>query len=211
MRRAELLRIPWALGIVGTVVTATTIAYASDAGARRVSATISPYHLAFPLLNILVEERLSRRFSVAQEIGAGGFASARIGQLGARVLYYASGSFDGGMQLGPIVRANLVAYPGLEAIDTPPTMAAEAVELFYRDVQVARSNGRESLFVGLFVGGKGIFGARWGAGSGLTFAMGVQLGWTHLLGGGYYSPSPQATIRGDAPMGLLDLRVGWSL
>jgi hypothetical protein len=83
------------------------------------------------------------------------------------VLWYAGGSFDAALQIGPVVRTNLLVYQGPEAVNTPPTEASAAVEPVVHDVQVARSNGWDSLFVGLFMGLKGILGSHWGVANGL--------------------------------------------
>jgi hypothetical protein len=175
-----------------------------------VSATLSPYHLGFPILNVLLEERLAPRIGIAQELGFGSYATASVGQLGARVYFYPSGSFDGGLQLGPVVRANMLVYPGPKAVSTPPSEVAAATEALFHDVQVARSNGRDSLLCGAFVGVKGILGRRAHAMRGLTVDLGVELGYLVLFGASPYGPSPDAT-GGNASMVLLDLRLGWSL
>jgi hypothetical protein len=139
-----------------------------DTAHYRVSALVSPYHLGFPLFNVLLEQRLLDHLAIAEELGFGSYASSRVGQLGGRIVYYASGSFDGGLLLGPVVRANTIVYPGRGAVVTPPTEGADATEAFFHDVQVARSNGRDSLFCGAVVGAKGIFGPKSGPAKGLT-------------------------------------------
>jgi hypothetical protein len=182
-----------------------------DAAHYRVSALVSPYHLGFPLLNVLLEQRLLDHLSIAEELGFGSYASSGVGQLGARILYYASGSFDGGLLLGPVVRANTIVYPGPAAVLTPPTEGADATEAFFHDVQVARSNGRDSLFCGAIVGAKGILGPKAGPAQGLTLLFAVQAGYLHLFGASPYGPSPDTTQLGDTGVVLLEIRVGWSL
>jgi hypothetical protein len=228
--RSSFLRAVSLAGVLAGVCTASSRASAAaadppvhaerDADARgspgapparhHVSLTLSPYHLGFPIFDVLVEERVADRFGIAQELGFGSYASARVAQLGARLFFYADGSFDGGVQLGPVVRLNRILYGGPDAVSTPPSDTAAATEAFFHDAQVARANGRDSLFAGVFVGAKGIL-TRWPAARGLTVSGGLEFGAMHLFGGSAYAPSPQATTLGDTAMALLDVRVGWSL
>jgi hypothetical protein len=175
-----------------------------------VTAALSPYHFGFPLFNVLLEQRLSRHFGVAQELGFGSYATAGVGQLGLRVNLYPREDFRG-VQFGLVSRANLIVYPDPRAVLTPPTDGADATEVTFHDVQVARANGRESLFLGGYVGGKGIAGRSWGAARGLTFILGAQVGYVHLFGASPYGPSPDAAFTRDTWMGLLEVRLGWSL
>jgi hypothetical protein len=175
-----------------------------------VTAALSPYHFGFPLFNVLLEQHLSRHFGVAQELGFGSYATAGVGQLGLRVNLYPREDFRG-VQFGLVSRANLIVYPGPEAVLTHPSEAAEAVEVVSHDVQLARANGRDSLFLGGYVGGKAIAGRSWGAARGFTFILGAQAGYVHLFGASPYGPSPDAAFIGDKWMVLLEVRLGWSL
>jgi hypothetical protein len=50
--------------------------------------------------SISTEWRVGRRFGIAANIGLGAFQSGTVGQLGLRAPFYATGSFDGGLQMG---------------------------------------------------------------------------------------------------------------
>jgi hypothetical protein len=208
------------LATISVTSTAAAQAVATQVGAQHdtnardtefdVTAAWSPYHLGFPIFNVLLEQRLSRHFGVAQELGFGSYATAGVGQLGLRFLIYPREDFSG-VQYALVSRANLIAYPGPQAVLTHPSQAADATEFTLHDVQVARANGRDSLFLGGYVGGKAIAGRSWGAARGFTFICGVQVGYMHLFGAAPYGPSPDAAFMGDTWMVQLEIRFGWSL
>jgi len=181
-----------------------------------VSATFSPYHLAYPILNVVVEQKVVPHLGVAEEIGVGSHASAAIGQLGAHVRYYWANAFDGGY-FGPFTRADLITYPGPQAVLTWDSDALDATHLFSGDVGDTRANGRSSLVSGVELGDKVIATGIYGDGSesrfwrGFTVDLSLQLGYLHLIGDSPYGPSPNAMFMGDHIAFLLGVRLGWSL
>lgn len=182
----------------------------------RVSATISPYHLAYPILNVLVEQKVVPHWAVAEEVGVGSTATAGIGQLGAHVRHYWANAFDGGY-FGPFARADLITYPGPQAVLTWDSEVADATHLFSGDVGDTRANGRSSLVCGVEVGGKAIASGIYKDGSESRFWRGftgdffLQLGYLRLIGDSPYGPSPNAMFAGDHVVFLLGVRLGWSL
>lgn len=185
---------------------------------HRVSATLSPLHLGFPIASVLIEQRVVDHVGVAEELGVGSYATAGIGQLGARVNVYPIERFNG-LQLGAIVRSNMIVYPGRGAVTTEPSDAAAATGVVSNDVQLARANGRSSIFAGGILGLKGIIsGLNYRTGQveptplrGLTLEMGMLLGKLHMVGPAPYGAAPDAAILGDTFLALLELRLGWTL
>src|SRR5262245_13163437 len=84
----------WSQGVMGS----------EPPEACRVSVVLSPYHAGFPMLFVSTEVRVARRFGVSFDTAIGSFRSATAGVLGLRAPLYLTGSFDGGLELGPFVR-----------------------------------------------------------------------------------------------------------
>ena len=185
---------------------------------HQVSATLSPYHLAFPIVSAMLEQRVVDHLGIAEEVGVGSYATARVGQLGARVYVYPWDRFNG-VQLGAVVRSNVVVYPSSYAVTEPPSDLAAAAEPLYHDVQLTRANGRSSVFAGGSLGLKGIWSGyayytdeRVAPGlTGLTIDLAMVAGYLHMIGPSPYGHSPDALMLGDAGMVLLEMRLGWSL
>ena len=154
---------------------------------------------------------------VAEEVGVGSYATATVGQLGARVYVYPSDEFSG-VQLGVIARSNMLVYPSSRAVMQTPSDVATATEVFDHDVQLARANGRSSLFFGGSVGLKGIAsgvssstGQPYAPGlRGLTIAIALDAGYVHIVGDAPYGAAQSVTL-GDAGVLLFEFRLGWTL
>ncbi len=67
---------------------------------RVFSATFSPIHLQFPVLEVTGEARLATKVSAAGILGVGKSDDVNLYELGAQLRYYMWGDFDGGLQLG---------------------------------------------------------------------------------------------------------------
>jgi hypothetical protein len=206
--------------VLATATIATTACSPPRAGDTRpppcVSATLSPYHLAFPIVNVMLEQKAVRHLGIAEEIGVGSYATAGVGQLGVHARYYPAHAFDG-VFLGAFSRANLITYPSPQAVLTFASDGAEATHVISGDASDTRANGRSSIVNGLEFGWKLIAtgvvpsGKQYAGLRGFTADLSLQFGWLHLAGASPYGPSPDAASPGDHLIILLGMRGGWSL
>jgi hypothetical protein len=179
-----------------------------------VSLTLSPYHAAYPIAFVSTEWRVGRRLGVAADTAIGAFHSGTVGQLGLRAPFYATGSFDGGLQIGPFVRATSFYFSHASAVESPNDSPGHRVGApSYNDVEFARANGRNALFGGVLIGGKFVVGGRdmtftWVRG--FTIQAGFLIGYHHLAGAHGYAPDPLAAHTRDGFLSQLYADVGWS-
>src|SRR5687768_4310361 len=67
---------------------------------HRFSLTMSPVHLALPVVELTGEFRLLDKLGVAAVAGAGNSSGIFVGEAGAQIRYYLIGTFIHGMQVG---------------------------------------------------------------------------------------------------------------
>lgn len=156
--------------------------------ANGVSVTISPIHLAFPILELTAEVAIAPKLSAALIGGIGSVTATAPGieqefsawEAGAHVRYYLTGDFDGGLQAG-----FEILMVGID--DNDPTVDASG----------------DGLAFGPFIGWK------WVAGAGFTFDG--QLGIERLFATASASDGTASESASDETwVPLLNLNVGWS-
>ncbi len=175
--------------------------------------TFSPYHLGYPMLFYSVEVRAASWLGIAPENAFGTYKGAAVTQLGLRLPAYPVGDFDGGLQVGPFVRASFLRIPNQGATD-PPSTGHAATAVVFNDVEFARANGRNAVYSGLLVGGKYIAGANgteFSSVRGLTVQGGFLLGYHKFLGSARHGPHPEASRPDSGFLPLLYVDVGYSL
>jgi len=180
----------------------------------RVSLTLSPFHLGYPIVLLSTELEVTRKLGVAVDNAIGGFHGGAVGQFGLRLPFYPLGSFDGGLQLGPFGRVTNLYLPDRSTL-LPAQSASlhSALAPVYNDVEFARANGRDALYFGVLVGGKFVVGQRGGESSwlrGFTVQAGFLVGYHHLTYHSRQPPHPLASRTGDGFLPELYADVGWS-
>jgi hypothetical protein len=150
---------------------------------RRVfSLTISPFHLASPILELTGEARAADKLGLALVGGVGRYSETQAGvkvsagvyELGAQARYYLVGDFRHGMQLG-----------------------AEALYLRLADARLSATG--EGLAIGPFAGYKYT--------TDVGFTVDVQLGFEYLA---VRAHDDVSSTKDSTYIPLLNLNVGWS-
>lgn len=175
--------------------------------------TLSPYHLGYPMVFYSAEVRAASWFGVTTESASGAYKGGAVTQLGFRLPFYPAGSFDGGLQLGPFVRASFLRIPSERATD-PPSTGHAATRVVFNDVEFARANGRNAVYSGFLVGGKyvvGAHGTEFSSVRGLTMQGGLLFGYHALVGSARHGPHPDASRTTNGFLPQLYVDVGYSL
>lgn len=161
---------------------------------RKFSLTMSPIHLAFPVLELTGEYALSPDFGIAAIGGYGsieveksnGISTSKedipILELGAQAMYYPWGDFNGGMQLG--------------------------AELLWLKIFIPEEEGVTVSANGVAIGP--MVGYKWILGFGLTFD--VQGGYQFLFAQAKAKNAAGEELESSVDSGvpLLNLNMGWS-
>ncbi len=177
------------------------------------SMTLSPYHLGYPILLYSVEVRVAAWLGLAPEAGLGTYRGGGVSQIGMRLPLYPAGDFDGGLQLGPFVRASFLYLPDTRSID-PPSTGHAATSFVFNDVEFARANGRSAIYSGVLIGGKYVAGAKgteFSSVRGFTFQTGFLIGHHQLVGSSRQEPNPDATRVGSGFLPQIYVDAGFSL
>ncbi|MCC6665539.1 MAG: hypothetical protein IT375_17430 [Polyangiaceae bacterium] len=179
----------------------------------KLSMVLSPYHLAYPIVFYSVEVRLFAWLGTAFDSGLGTYKGGAVTQFGIRVPFYPAGDFDGGLQVGPFVRAAFLRLPDATSTEPPSTRHAVGSAV-YNDVEFARSNGRNAIYPGILIGGKYIAGAKgteFSSVRGLTLQGGFLVGYHALVGSPRHEPHALATRTESGFLPQLYLEAGYSL
>lgn len=157
------------------------------------SVTISPVHLALPVVELATELRLGRSFGITAIAGGGTVEVLgerfRVYEVGGQVAWYLSGDFGGGFKLG--LETLYAAVDG--------------------DAQGVRALG-EGVSIGQFIGWKKV----WSSGFTVDLQGGVAFYVARAEASESRTESPAVaregtTSVGDAEVGpLLNLNLGWS-
>lgn len=177
------------------------------------SMTVSPYHLGYPILFYSVEARTASWLGITAENAFGTYKRGAVTQLGLRLPVYPVGDFDGGLQIGPFVRASFLRIPNAGATD-PPSTGHAATAFVFNDVEFARANGRNAVYSGFLVGGKyvaGAYGSEFSSVRGLTVQGGFLIGYHRFLGSARHGPHPDAAHTDNGFLPQLYVDVGYSL
>lgn len=159
---------------------------------RQLSVTVSPIHLAFPVLEITGELAIQPKLSVAAIAGYGSVKSSSaltsdysVLELGAQVRYYLFGDFEHGLQLGAEVLYLHASTSGSSGTTT------------------VKASG-EGLAIGPFVGYKVV--------SSMGFTFDAQLGAQRVgIGAKASASNGQSASATDSDVQpLLNLNVGWT-
>jgi hypothetical protein len=152
---------------------------------KTVAITISPVHLAFPMVELTGEFRVGRKLGIAAIVGAGeatdsvSDVTVKVYEFGASARYYLLGNFRHGMQIGG--------------------------ELLYVKANTKDTNIRVS---GEGFGVSPFLGYKWQHRSGFT--IDTQLGITYIAVRAKAESTNQ--MEEDSKVGaLLNLNVGWSI
>jgi hypothetical protein len=185
--------------------------------ACRVSVTFSPYHFLYPALLLSSELQVTRKLGVVFDNGLGGYKGGGVGQFGIRTPFYATGSFEGGFQVGAFARATKLYLPNAAAVapasESGEPNAHDGGRVVYFDIEFARANGTDAFYSGLLVGGKYVFGSpgrQFEFLAGFTVEGGALIGYHFLTGSRRFGPHPLATraTSGFLPQFYID--IGWS-
>lgn len=209
--------VAFTLGGLFVTIAMSAPASAGDAddasmASRTVSIMLSPPHLSYPMLFVTGEVRLRDWMSVGVDIGGGAYLGGKVGQLGMELALYPAGSFVGGLQLGPFVRATALSLPNAAAQAPPPPEDGDhrAMEAGFHDVEDSRAYGASSIAMGVFVGGKYVVRGHEFP-SGLTLRGGLLGGKVASLGASKFGPNPYATNpMPDRGVAQAYLEVGWT-
>ena len=84
---------------------------------KKLTLSFSPVHLLFPFAEVTGEYAVSQNFGVAGIAGLGGYNGAYMLDVGAQAIYYVTGSFEQGVQVGgEAVYAELGASSGGDSV-----------------------------------------------------------------------------------------------